>query len=99
MLKKIMKNGSNEEIIRQKERLAENALRVADASLEILESQLGQCSARDLVTVFNSAVKVHRDIVSDIVSLSQTESKQEQSLAKEYGPTVGALLKKIDPNS
>jgi hypothetical protein len=54
-----------------------------------------ECSVRDLVSIFNSAVKAHRDIVSDIVTLSETEAKGEQELAKEYGSKVDELLKKF----
>jgi hypothetical protein len=87
------KKNSNERILQQKEHLAEKALQVAEDSLQLLQDQLDQCSARDLVTVFNSAVKVHRDIVSDILVLTEAESKQEKELAKEYEGKVGELLK------
>jgi hypothetical protein len=50
---------------------------------------------RDLVSIFNAAVKTHRDIVSDIVSLTETESKDEASLAKEYDSKVDVLLNKL----
>lgn len=86
---------TNERIIRQKENLAAKALQVAEDSLELLQGQLEACTTRDLVTVFNSAVKVHRDIVADIVSLTENESKQEKELAKEYDGTVDKLLKKF----
>lgn len=87
------KKSANEKIIEQKEQLAAKALQVAEDSLELLQSQLEECSARDLVTVFNSAVKAHREIVSDIVSLTETEAESEKKLAKEYDGTVGKLLK------
>lgn len=89
------KKNINERVIQQKEHLAAKALQVAEDSLELLQSQLEECSARDLVTVFNSAVKAHRDIVADIVSLTETESKQEKELAKEYDGKMGELLKKF----
>lgn len=89
------KKNINERVIQQKEHLAAKALQVAEDSLELLQSQLEECSARDLVTVFNSAVKAHRDIVADIVSLTETESENEKKLAKEYDSTVDQLLKKI----
>lgn len=88
-------SNTNEKIIRQKENLAAKALQVAEDSLELLQSQLEECTTRDLVTVFNSAVKVHRDIVADIVSLTENESKQERELAKEYDGKMGELLKKF----
>lgn len=91
------KKSVNERILKQKEDLAAKTLQVAEDSLELLQSQLEECSARDLVTVFNSAVKAHREIVSDIVSLTESESKQEQALAKEYESTTAQLLKKLNP--
>lgn len=87
----------NEKIIKQKEYLASKALQVAEDSLELLQGQLEQCSTRDLVSVFNSSVKAHREIVSDIIALSVQESKEEQSLAKDYNPVVENLLKKMNP--
>jgi hypothetical protein len=99
MQKNTMTTTSNDKILRQKETLAAAALQVAEDALELLQDHLEECSTRDLVTVFNSAVKAHREIVSDIVSLTETESKGEQDLAKEYGPTVEKLLNKLKPKS
>lgn len=92
-------SNANEKIIKQKEYLAAKALQVAEDSLELLQGQLEECTTRDLVTVFNSAVKAHRDIVADIVSLSESESKQEQTLAREYDGTLNELLKKLKPKT
>ena len=89
---------ANDKIIRQKESLAAKALQVAGDSLELLQGQLEECSTKDLVTVFNSAVKAHRDIVSDIVRLTELESQQEQALAKEYDGPVERLLKSLKTN-
>jgi hypothetical protein len=92
-------SSTNEKIIKQKEELAAQALQVAEDSLELLRDQLQDCSTRDLVQVFNSAIKAHREIVSDIVSLSsEVESKQEKALAREYNSTMESLLKKLNPN-
>jgi hypothetical protein len=90
-------NNLNEKIIRQKEKLAEKALQVAEDSLGLLQDQLSECSARDLVSVFNSSVKAHREIVSDIIALSETDSKEESELAKDYESKVQALLNKVKP--
>lgn len=87
----------NEKIIRQKEKLAERALQVAEDSLGLLQDQLSECNARDLVSVFNSSVKAHREIVSDIIALSESESKEEANLAKDYDPKIQSLLKKFQP--
>ena len=87
---------NKEDILKQKEVLASESLQVANDALGYIQDQLPECSMRDLIAVFNSAVKTHRDIVSDIVALTATdESKSEQELAKEYDGKVGELLKKL----
>lgn len=87
----------NEKILRQKEALAAKALQVAEDSLELLQGQLDECNAKDLVNVFNSSVKAHRELVSDIISLNEIESKEEQQLAKDYESKVQSLLNKVKP--
>jgi DNA polymerase III gamma/tau subunit len=84
-----------EDIIKQKELLASETIKIAQEALGLLADQIQECSTRDLVSIFSSAVKVHRDIVSDIVVLTTPESKEEESLAKEYDGKVGELLKKL----
>ena len=87
---------NKEDILKQKEVLASESLQVANDALGYIQDQLPECSMRDLIAVFNSAVKTHRDFVSDIVALTSTdESKSEQELAKEYDGKVGELLKKL----
>lgn len=86
---------SKENILAQKEFLAAEALKVANESLGFIQDALPECSVRDLVSIFNAAVKTHRDIVSDIVSLTAAESKSEQDLAVEYGGKVDELLKSL----
>lgn len=99
MQKEILMSNTNEKIIRQKENLAAQALLVAEESLDLLKNQLEGCSTRDLIGVFNSAVKAHREIVSDIISLSDTETKDEKKLGKSYEVQFESLLKKINPGS
>ena len=89
---------SRDEILAQKEFLAAETLKVANEALGYLQDQLPECSTRDLVSIFNSAVKTHRDIISDIVALTDQESKEEQKLSKEYTGTVDELLKKLKGN-
>jgi hypothetical protein len=90
---------NKEDILKQKEVLASESLQVANDALGYIQDQLPECSMRDLIAVFNSAVKTHRDIVSDIVALTATdESKSEQELAREYDTKVDELLKKFKAN-
>jgi hypothetical protein len=90
---------NKEDILKQKEILATESLQVANDALGYIKDQLPECSMRDLIAVFNSAVKTHRDIVSDIVALTANdESKSEQDLAKEYDTKVDELLKKFKAN-
>ena len=86
---------SRDDILKDKEFLATESLKVANDALGYLQDVLPDCSARDLVAIFNSAVKTHRDIVSDIVALTETESKEEASLAKEYDSKVDILLNRL----
>jgi len=86
---------SREDIIKQKEILAQDTLLVAKDALDQLANQMEECSTRDLVSIFNSAIKAHREITSDIVSLTQIDSKSEQELAVAFDGKVGELLKKL----
>jgi hypothetical protein len=88
-----MKN--KEELLAQKVKLANDALDLAKDSLSDLKACMGECGVRDLVQIFNSAVKAHRDLSADIISAEETESKQEKDLAKEYTGKVDDLLKKL----
>jgi hypothetical protein len=89
---------SKDDILKQKEFLASEALKVANEALGYLQDQLSECSTRDLVAIFNSSIKCHRDIVSDILAITETESKAESELSKEYGSKVDELLKKLGGN-
>ena len=51
-----MANNKREEAIRLKEALAQDTLKVAQEALGYLEDQLPECSTRDLVSIFNSAM-------------------------------------------
>jgi DNA polymerase III gamma/tau subunit len=84
-----------EDIIKQKEFLASETIKVAQEALGLLADQIQECSTRDLVSIFSSAIKVHRDIVADIVVLSTPEKKEEKDLAVEYDGKVGELLKRL----
>lgn len=85
----------NDRIIEQKSKLAEKVLKVAEQALGDIEATMGEAPIRDLINIFNSSIKVHRDLMSDIVAIQENESKQEKELAKEYTGRVDELLKKL----
>ena len=85
----------HDDILKTKEHLAGDALKVATQALGYIEDALPDAGIRDLINIFNSAVKTHRDLVSDIVELSPVESEKEKDLAKEYSSKVDELLKKM----
>jgi hypothetical protein len=89
---------NNEKIISQKERLAKDVLQVADDALQDIKACMGEAGVKDLVQIFNSAVKTHRDLMSDIISIEEKVSKDEEKLAQEYTGKVDELLKKITNN-
>jgi hypothetical protein len=86
-----------EDIIAQKSRLAEKVLKVAEQALGDIEATMGEAPVRDLISIFNSSIKVHRDLMSDIVAIQESESKAEKELSKnqEYTSKVDDLLKKL----
>ena len=85
----------HEKIIQQKERMAAEVLNVADDALQDIKAVMGEAGVRDLRNIFNSAVKTHRDLMADIISIEDKQSKEEESLAKEYSGKVDELLKRI----
>ena len=89
---------NNEKIIAQKEKLAADVLQVADDALQDIKACMGEAGVKDLVQIFNSAVKTHRDLMSDIIGLEDKVSKEEEKLAQEYTGKVDELLKKITNN-
>lgn len=92
-----MKNHEDhrEDVVRQKEFLAEEALKVANEAIGLLQDQMSECSTRDLVQIFTASVKAHREITEDIVVLTAKETPSEESLAREYDGKVEELLKRI----
>jgi hypothetical protein len=95
---KILMATNNEKIIAQKEKLAADVLQVADDALQDIKACMGEAGVKDLVQIFNSAVKTHRDLMSDIISIEEKVSKDEEKLAQEYTGKVDELLKKITNN-
>jgi len=90
-----MTSNKREDAIKMKEALAKDTLNVATQALGYLEDNLSECSTRDLVSIFNSAIKTHRDLLSDIVAMSEVESKSEADLAPRYDGKVDELLNKL----
>lgn len=84
-----------DEVVKQKEFLAEEALKVANEAIGLLQDQMSECSTRDLVQIFTASVKAHREITEDIVILTAKEAPSEESLAREYDGKVEELLKRI----
>jgi hypothetical protein len=86
----------HDDIVKTKEALAGDALKVATQALGYIEDVLPDAGVRDLISIFNSAIKTHRDLISDIVDLTAPkESEAEQKLAKEYSSKVDEMLKKF----
>jgi hypothetical protein len=88
-------NTTKDAIVKQKEFLAEEALKVANEAIGLLQDQMSECSTRDLVQIFSASVKAHREITEDIVVLTTKEAPSEESLAREYDGKVEELLKRI----
>jgi hypothetical protein len=85
-----------EDILKIKEVLAQDALSTATEALGYLQDALPDAGIRDLINIFNSAIKTHRDLCSDIIDLTAPkESTNEKELAKEYDTKVDELLKKM----
>jgi len=85
----------NSKILAQKEKLASEVLQVAEDALEDIKVCMSDASVRDLLNIFNSAVKTHRELMSDIVAINDRESEQEEKLAQQYSGKVDELLKRI----
>ena len=83
-------------IVKQKENLAQESLRVAMEAIGLLQDQMSECSTRDLVQIFSASVKAHREITEDIVVLTTRESPSEENLAREYDGKVEELLKRLN---
>ena len=88
-------SSKQESIISQKEKMAADVLQVADDALQDIKACMGEAGVRDLLNIFNSAVKVHRELMSDIIGIEEKQSKEETKLAEQYTGKVDELLKKI----
>jgi hypothetical protein len=95
MSQKILMTNKHDKIIAQKEKLAADVLQVADDALQDIKACMGEAGVRDLINIFNSAVKTHRELMSDVISIEDKQSKEEEKLAEQYTGKVDELLKKI----
>lgn len=93
--KVLMAENQNEKIINQKEKLAAEVLQVAEDALEDIKVSMAEAGVRDLLNIFNSAIKTHRDLMSDIITIQTKETKEEERLASQYTGKVDELLKRI----
>ncbi len=93
-----------DEILREKKQLADSALRLARTTLDDLEVCAGEASVKDLLQIFNSAVKAHRDLTSDVIAIEKEdaeaaekskESAQEKELSTQYSGKVDELLRNL----
>jgi len=89
-----------EKLKQDKIQLAEQALSTAKTALDNLEAlnAEGALGPKDLVAVFNSAVKAHRDLVKDIRSMDDVEAPAEAELAQAYTSAVDDLLNSFNSN-
>ena len=78
--------------------MAADVLQVADDALQDIKATMSEAGVRDLINIFNSAVKCHRDLMSDIIGIEEKQSKEEDKLAEQYTGKVDELLKKIGKN-
>jgi hypothetical protein len=93
-----------EQILKNKAKLAENALRLAETTLGDLEACASECSVRDLLNIFTASLKAHRELTADILQIEKEdaeaaekakESPSEKDLSVQYDSKVEALLKRI----
>lgn len=91
-------NDSNDKILRQKEKLAVRTLQVAENSLNIIEATLDECSTDDLIKIFNSSVRAHKEFLADVATLLTNETKAEKELSKEYKGAAAELISRFKPS-
>ena len=99
MSQEILMTSKHDKIIAQKEKMAADVLQVADDALQDIKACMGEAGVRDLLNIFNSAVKTHRELMSDVISIEDKQSKEEEKLAEQYTGKVDELLKKITNKS
>jgi len=95
---------NKDQILRNKAKLAENALRLAETTLGDLEACASEASIKDLLSIFNSALKAHRELTSDILAIEKEdaeaaekakETASEKDLSTQYEGKVAELLKNL----
>ena len=95
---------SKEDILNEKAKLANDALRVAKTTLSDLEACAGEASVRDLLALFQASLKCHRELTSDILAIEKEdaeaaekakEAMSEKDLSTQYEGKVAELLKNL----
>ena len=93
-----------DQILRNKAKLAEDALRLAETTLGDLEACAGEASVRDLLNIFTASLKAHRELTSDILAIEKEdaeaaekakETSSEKNLAIQYDGKVQELLNSL----
>ena len=94
MTKKVS-DEARDAIVKQKEFLAAESLKVSCEAIGMLQDQLPECSTRDLVQIFSASIKAHREITEDILVLTAKETPEEELQSHSYDGKVEELLKRI----
>lgn len=84
---------SDEKMLKQREEFADHTLAVAKKSLERLEEQIDEAPAKELVQVFNAAIKAYRYLTSEEFYDSSAEDQDTLKKVKERSQP---LLKKSE---
>ena len=78
------------------EEMAERTLTLAGDALEQLEAQVSECGTRDLLNIFTSSLKAHKEILAIIAPPDVKESNSEKEMAKSYDGQLNGLLKRLE---
>lgn len=80
---------SDKKLLEQREEFAEHTLVVAKKSLEKLEEQIDEAPAKELVQVFNAAIKAYRYLTSEEFYDSSAEDQDSlRDIKKKSQPVM-----------
>lgn len=91
-------NKTKSQIIAEKRALADHSLEVAISALRDIEVAMEEpLSVKDLLSIYNSAIKNHREISTDLINMAKEgeESQEEAKLAVEYTGKINDLISKF----